>query len=104
MVGGKIITGSQYRIGSQTLYDEYYEDEAREFAQSMVDRFQLAKAFVIDVCLTEEGWKIVECGCINCAGFYKADLQRVIAAIEKEFSQDYDSYGSTIDGSRNLGY
>jgi hypothetical protein len=51
VVDGKVITGSQYRLGNQTIYDEYYEDEAKEFAQSMVDKFQLAKAFVIDVCL-----------------------------------------------------
>lgn len=65
VVDGKVITGSQYRLGNQTIYDEYYEDEAKEFAQSMVDKFQLAKAFVIDVCLVDSGWKIMECGCIN---------------------------------------
>jgi hypothetical protein len=103
VVDGKVITGSQYRLGNQTLYDEYYEDEAKEFAQSMVDKFQLAKAFVIDVCLTDSGWKVVECGCINCAGFYKADLQKVITALEDLFSYD-DSFGEAIDGSKGLGY
>jgi hypothetical protein len=104
VVDGKIITGSQYRLGNQTIYDSYFEDEARDFAQSMVDKFQLAKAFVIDVCLTDDGWKIVECGCINCAGFYKADLQKVIAALEDLFSPQEDSFGPVIDGSRSLGY
>jgi hypothetical protein len=86
VVDGKIITGSQYRIGNQTIYSDVYEDSATEFAQSMVDIFQLADAFVIDVCLTREGWKIVECGCINCAGFYKADLQKVIINLEDFFA------------------
>lgn len=103
VVGGKIITGSQYRIGNQTLYDEYYEEEAKEFAQSMVDIFQLAEAFVIDVCLTENGWKVVECGCINCAGFYKSDLQKVIGALEEHFD-DEDGFGDVYDGPKNLGY
>jgi len=104
VVGGKIITGSQYRLGNQTIYDEYYEEEAKEFAQSMVDKFQLADAFVIDVCLTDNGWKVVECGCINCAGFYKSDLQKLIMALEDHFSPQSDSFGDSIDGSKSLGY
>ena len=104
VVGGKIITGSQYRLGNQTIYDEYFEDEARDFAQSMVDKFQLGEAFVIDVCLTDQSWKVVECGCINCAGFYKSDLQKVIIALEDHFSEREDGFGSSIDGSRILGY
>jgi hypothetical protein len=85
VVNGKIITGSQYRLGNQTIYDSNYEPEAQEFAQSMVDKFQLAEAFVIDVCLTDSGWKVVECGCLNCAGFYKSDLQKMIIALEDYF-------------------
>lgn len=95
VVNGKIVTGSQYRLGDAVIYDERYEDEALEFAQSMVDLFQLAEAFVIDVCLADSGWRVVECGCINAAGFYKSDLQKLIIALEDHFSP--------VDGSRSLG-
>lgn len=88
VVDGKIITGSQYRLGNNVIYDDIYEQEAIEFAQNMVDKFQLAKGFVIDVCLTDNGWKIVECNCINCAGFYKADLQKVIIALENYYENN----------------
>ena len=82
VVGGKVITGSQYKLGRSVICDSFYEDDASQFAQSMVDIFQLAKAFCIDVCITEDGWKIVEAGCINCAGFYLADLQKVLIELE----------------------
>lgn len=82
VVGGKVITASQYRLGYRTVSDSIVEPDAIEFAQKMVDIYQLADAFVIDVCLTNGEWKIVECGCINCAGFYKADLMKVIVALE----------------------
>ena len=36
-------------------------------------------------CLTDNGWKVVECGCINCAGFYKSDLQKMIMSVEDYF-------------------
>lgn len=48
----------------------------------MVDIYQLADCFVIDVCLCDDEWKIVECGCINSAGFYKSDLHRLIMELE----------------------
>ena len=87
VVGGKIITASQYKLGSTTQYDSVVEPEALEFAQRMVDVFQLAEAFVIDVCLVGGEWKIVECGCINCAGFYHSDVQRTISALETHFNR-----------------
>ena len=62
------------------------EQEALDYAQSMVDIFQLADAFIIDVCLTENGWKIVECGNINVAGFYKSNIAKMIMAVEDKFN------------------
>lgn len=86
-VGGEIVTASQYQLGGRFVLDDQIEPEAIEFAQKMVDLYQLAEAFVIDVCLTDNGWKIVECGCINCAGFYKSDIQKMIIALEDKFNQ-----------------
>lgn len=86
VIGGKIVTGSQYSIGGKVLYNDYFEPEALEFAQKMVDIYQLADAFVIDVCLTEYGWKIVECNCINCAGFYLCNMQKMIMELEYYFN------------------
>lgn len=88
VVDGKIVTASQYQLGGRLVLDDKVDDEAIEFAQSMVNIYQLAEAFVIDVCLTDDGWKIVECGCINCAGFYKSDLQKTIIALENKFSHN----------------
>jgi hypothetical protein len=55
----------------------------------MVDKFKLADAFVIDVCLTSNGWRIVECGCINSCGFYDSDLSLLIDSVERVFNTDY---------------
>ena len=52
----------------------------------MVDIYQLADAFVIDVCRTKDGLKIVECNCINCSGFYNIDEQKLIVSLEENFS------------------
>ena len=81
-VGGKIVTGSIYKRGERVIYDRNVDPDSMPFAQSMVDRFQVADAFVIDVCLTDNGWKVIECNCINSAGFYDADIQKIIISLE----------------------
>jgi hypothetical protein len=32
----------------------------------------------MDICLTPDGWKIVEINCVNCPGFYEGDLQKLV--------------------------
>jgi len=82
VVDGEIVTQSTYRRGTFLVYDNIVDDDAIEFAKSMVDLYQLGETFVIDVCLTDNGWKIVECGSTSCAGFYDADMQKIIMALE----------------------
>lgn len=83
IVDGKIVTGSQYRLGNFLVLDEKYDSDAEIFAQQMVDLYQPAKGFVIDVCLHNDTWKVVEINCINASGFYKSDVQKLLIALEK---------------------
>lgn len=82
VVNGKVITQSTYRRGTFLVYDNVVDNDAIEFAQRMVDIYQLAETFVIDVGLTPDGWKIIECGSTSCAGFYDADMQKLLVALE----------------------
>lgn len=49
----------------------------------MIEIWQPARAFVIDIALTQESYKIVEINCINSAGFYAADVSKIVNAIQK---------------------
>lgn len=82
VIGGKIITGSQYRLGKDVIYDSYYDFEAEIFAQKMVDLYQIADCFVIDICLHDDVWKIVECNCLNASGFYLSNVQKMLMELE----------------------
>jgi hypothetical protein len=42
---------------------------------------------VIDVCETEDGFKIVEINTINSCGFYACDMQKLIMTLQEEFSR-----------------
>lgn len=85
IVNKRIITASQYKLGSSVVFSNLIDEKAADFCESMANKFQLADAFIIDVALTGEGPKIIECGCINCAGFYESDPQRLLMALEDFF-------------------
>lgn len=82
VVDGRVVTQSTYRVGSRVVYDSHVDEAMIEFAQRCVDRWAPARAFVIDVALTDEGYRIVEINCLNSAGFYAADVQKLVMAIE----------------------
>jgi len=82
IVDGKIITQSTYRRGTFMVYDNIVDADAIEFVQKMIDIYCVEKCFTMDVCLIDNGWKIVECGSISCAGFYDSDIQKLVMAIE----------------------
>jgi glutathione synthase/RimK-type ligase-like ATP-grasp enzyme len=89
VVGGKVITISQYKLGRRVTYKNLdFDEEAFEFAQSMVDIYRPAEAFCIDICRTADGMRIVEINCINCSGFYDMNTQKLLYALEQHFNKN----------------
>jgi len=95
IVGGKVITMSEYKIGRRVVYKNVdHEDWLREIVQHFVDIYQPAEAFVMDVCeVFDENFNnngevyIVEINCINCAGFYDGNTQLMLNALEEHFNK-----------------
>ena len=86
IVKGEIITASQYRLGNRLVLSDDIDQSAYDFCNKMIKIFELNEAFVMDLCLVDGEYKIVECGCINCAGFYKANMQKLLMALEFAFN------------------
>jgi hypothetical protein len=87
IVDGKIVTQSTYRRGSFLIYDDIVDQDSIDFVQKMIKLYEVEKCFTIDVCLTiDNEWKIVECGSVSCAGFYDADMQKLIIALENAYN------------------
>jgi hypothetical protein len=90
VINGKIVTISRYKLGQHVLYhnfDNSNGDEVRAYAQKMVDIWQPHDAFVIDVCETPEGMKIVEVNTLNSCGFYACDMQKLVMGLHDAFSK-----------------
>ena len=82
VVDKKVVTASMYKRGDVVHAVEGADDDVLEFGQKMVDKWQPAAAFVIDIASTPNGLKVIEINNINSAGFYAADAQKIIVALE----------------------
>lgn len=79
----EIVTHSLYKEGSRVVYRHEIDEEALEFARSLVrSNPGYSPAYVIDICRTDDGLKMLETNCINAAGFYEADLLKLAKAID----------------------
>lgn len=87
IVDDEVITQSLYKRGNQVIYSrEQVDDRFKAFAAALCSRMSVdywcpAKAYVVDICETDEGLKIVELNTINSAGFYDGDVSRIVFAL-----------------------
>ena len=73
--------------GNKVVYQPYPLDtELMNYAKARIAEWQPHDAFVIDVCYTEDGPKVVEINTINSCGFYAADIQKLVMGFEDAFN------------------
>lgn len=87
IIDKKPVTASIYKTGSRVHYSDQVDSRYWEFAYSLVapisvDCWNPERAFVLDICETPDGMRVVEINTINSSGFYAADLQKLIFAIQ----------------------
>ncbi|MEM8793286.1 MAG: ATP-grasp domain-containing protein [Pseudomonadota bacterium] len=84
IIQDRVVTFSLYKDGTRVVYRHEAEPEVRDFAQILADQNPgYSPAYVIDICRTAEGLRMLETNCINAAGFYAADLDELATAIDR---------------------
>jgi len=83
VVNQKVITGSSYKVDDKINSSRKPTAEIIGYAEQIVDKFPLAKAFVIDIAETEKGLKVVEYNNINTSGLYGCDEVAFVRAINE---------------------
>lgn len=78
IINGEIITQSIYKLGNQVYFNETVDSQTTAFAHEMIKKWQPHDAYVLDVAQIEEGYKIIEINTINAAGFYNADVTKIV--------------------------
>ncbi|MBL9049081.1 MAG: ATP-grasp domain-containing protein [Tabrizicola sp.] len=83
IVNGVVVTYSLYKEGTRVTYRHEIDQDALVFAQTLAGLNQdYSPAYVMDICRTDEGLRLLETNCINAAGFYSADLLKLAATID----------------------
>ena len=82
VLDGQIVTHSLYKRGNKVMYAQEVDPHLLAFAQQAIEDWQPHRAFVIDVCDTDDGPRIVEINTLNAAGFYAGDVQKLVLALE----------------------
>ncbi|AXG68488.1 hypothetical protein KORDIASMS9_00703 [Kordia sp. SMS9] len=88
IVGGQIVAAVYYKFNGDIVFEAEVSSEGIAFAKKMLKTYEVAEAFVMDICLTNYGWKIVEINCINSAGFYpNLNVHSLVKALHIYFSK-----------------
>jgi ATP-grasp domain, R2K clade family 3 len=81
IIRGTVATASQYRIGDRVMYSSVVDSDAILFGEEMAALWTPAEAFVLDVCLHQGQWKIVEINVLNAARLYAANVGKLVDAL-----------------------
>lgn len=83
VVDKKVVSGCQYRLKTMILLDANIDQSVYDYAQQLVDKWQPADAFVMDIVLnSNDEYKLLEFNCINASGLYVCDAVKIVASIE----------------------
>lgn len=76
----KVVTGSQYRLNGKLAYLSKFPIEAANLAEEIANscEFNPHPMYIMDICKTEDGYKLMEIGSANCAGMYACDLVKFV--------------------------
>lgn len=82
VVDKQVVTASLYKIGNRVRYDAMVEQEVIDYGNRLASLWNPDRAYVLDVCLTEEGYRIVEVNSLNAAGLYACNVGKLVEALE----------------------
>lgn len=81
MIEDRVIAKSSYRIRSLCRVDEPVVSGVVKFAEETARIWRPDDVYVMDVCETEYGYKIVEFNCFNASGFYACDIESIVKEV-----------------------
>ena len=87
IVKNEIVTQSLYKYAGRPLASREVEDQFAAFVSDRIREWLPHESFVLDVCDTPDGIKIVEVNTLNCSALYAADVQRLVLALEGAYSR-----------------
>jgi hypothetical protein len=83
IVNGTVAASSMYRKNGKLKLEEGCPHEVQEYALARISEWEPRAGFIMDVCATEEGLRIVETNSLSSSGLYLMNMNTYVDAIEK---------------------
>lgn len=87
----KVIAGSQYQEKRCISLDAKFPQDIIEFAEKVASVWSPHPFYCLDIASTAKGYKVVECGSANCAGFYHADVREIVKEMSRVAIKCYET-------------
>lgn len=89
VANGKVVAGSQYRNAQGREEVPGVPDEVLAFTEAVLNsvRWSPGPLFVLDVCDSEDGLRVLELNSFGCSGHYLADVPTVVEAASRLAAQ-----------------
>lgn len=88
VVDGKISDYSCYKQYQKVMPERWIPDTALAFAETVVKQYNPLPVFVVDICETDQGYKVVEYNTFNVAGLYECNVAKIINDINEYVDAD----------------
>lgn len=85
IVNKKVIASSKYREEFRLKKERGCPGSVVKFAEDRCLEYTPHDIFVMDVCQTGDEFYIIECGCMNSAGFYASDIGAIVKSVTEYF-------------------
>ncbi len=82
VVNRKVVTGSVYKIAGRPHVSDVIEQDVIDYANSIIKKWVPSESLVMDVALSEDGFKVIEFNNINSSGFYASNVLRYVEAVQ----------------------
>jgi hypothetical protein len=84
MVDGRVATASLYKKAGRLHLDALVDEAVIQYGEETARVWSPARSFVLDIAETPDGLRVLEAGCLNAAGYYAADMQKLVMALEDQ--------------------
>lgn len=91
MVKDEVISGSSYRLKGMLNQNKPVPERVIQFAQETAAIWRPDDVYVMDVCETDDGLKVVEFNCFNASGFYRCDVEKVVDRVSQHVLSLYQA-------------
>lgn len=91
VVAGRVVAATKYRQDFRLQKESGCPSEVLNFAEARCKEYTPHEIFVMDIGLCGGQYYIIECGCMNSAGFYSADIRSIVQTVSNHFRNRFSA-------------